>query len=147
MCTGQFIFSQVMDEMPKYELHKCLHHYEGNRRVHNYSCMDQFLCMAFAQLISRESIRDIETCLLAMHTTLYYAGMHGRVSRSTLADANETRDWRIHAGFVQVLIAMARKLYTNDEFGVSLDQTAYAFGSSTIDRCLSLFPWAKVRKR
>jgi len=103
--------------------------------------------MAFAQLSYRESLRDIETCLLAMNTKLYHAGIRGRISRSTLADANETRDWRIHADCAHVLIAMARKLYANDEFGVLLDQTGYVFDSSTIDLCLSLFPWAKFRKR
>ena len=146
MYGGQLIFSQVMDYMPKYEFRKCVDYYEGDRRVRNFSCMDQFLCMAFAQLTYRESLRDIETCLRAMNKKLYHAGIRGRVSRSTLADANETRDWRIYADFAQVLIGMARKLYANDEFGVSLDQTAYAFDSSTIDLCLSLFPWAKFRK-
>ncbi len=146
MYGGQLIFSQVMNCMPEYEFRKCVDYYEGNCRVRNFSCMDQFLCMAFAQLTYRESLRDIETCLRAMNTKLYHAGIRGRVSRSTLADANETRDWRIYADFAQVLIGMARKLYANDEFGVSLDQTAYAFDSSTIDLCLSLFPWAKFRK-
>ncbi len=146
MYGGQLIFSQVMDYMPKYEFRKCVDYYEGDRRVRNFSCMDQFLCMAFAQLTYRESLRDIETCLRAMNKKLYHAGIRGRVSRSTLADANEARDWRIYADFAQVLIGMARKLYANDEFGVSLDQTAYAFDSSTIDLCLSLFPWAKFRK-
>ncbi len=146
MYGGQLIFSQVMDYMPKYEFRKCVDYYEGDRRVRKFSCMDQFLCMAFAQLTYRESLRDIETCLRAMNTKLYHAGIRGRVSRSTLADANEARDWRIYADFAQVLIAMARKLYAHDEFGVSLDQTAYAFDSSTIDLCLSLFPWAKFRK-
>ncbi len=146
MYGGQLIFSQVMDCMPKYEFRKCVDYYQGNRRVRNFSCMDQFLCMAFAQLTYRESLRDIETCLRAMNTKLYHAGIRGRVSRSTLADANEARDWRIYADFAQVLIRIARKLYANDEFGVSLQQTAYAFDSSTIDLCLSLFPWAKFRK-
>ena len=146
MYDGQLIFSQVMDCMPKYEFRKCVDYYQGNRRVRNFSCMDQFLCMAFAQLTYRESLRDIETCLRAMNKKLYHAGIRSRVSRSTLADANEARDWRIYADFAQVLIGMARKLYANDEFGVSLDQTAYAFDSSTIDLCLSLFPWAKFRK-
>ena len=147
MYAGQFILSQVRDEIPKYEFHKCVDHYEGNRRVCNYSCMDQLLGMVVAQLTCRESRRDIETCLIAMNTKFYRAGIHGRVSRSMLADANETRDWRINAAFAQVVVAMARKLYANDEFGVPLDQTACAFDSSTIDLCLSLFPWAKFRKR
>ena len=147
MYTGQLVFSQVMDYMPMYEFRKCVHRYGGNRRIRNFSCMDQFLCMAFAQLTYRESLRDIETCLRAMKPKLYHAGIRGHVSRSTLADANEARDWRIYADFAQVLIAMARKLYANDDSGVALKETAYAFDSSTIDLCLSLFPWAKFRKR
>jgi len=147
MYAGQLVFSQLMDCLPMYEFRKCVHRYEGNRRIRNFSCMDQFLCMAFAQLTYRESFRDIETCMRAMNTKLYHAGIRGHVSRSTLADANETRDWRIYADFAQVLIRAARKLYANDDFGVSLEQTAYAFDSSTIDLCLSLFPWAKFRKR
>ena len=147
MHTGQLVFSQVMDFLPMDEFRKCVRRYEGNRGVHRFSCMDQFLCMAFAQLTYRESLRDIETCLRAMKTKLFHAGIRGRVSRSTLADANEARDWRIYADFAHVLIGMARKLYAKDDFGVSLDQTAYAFDSSTIDLCLSLFPWAKFRKR
>ncbi len=147
MYAGQLVFSQLIDYLPMYEFRKCVHRYEGNRRIRNFSCMDQFLCMAFAQLTYRESLRDIETCMRAMNTKLYHAGIRGHVSRSTLADANETRDWRIYADFAQVLIRAARKLYASDDFGVSLEQTAYAFDSSTIDLCLSLFPWAKFRKR
>jgi hypothetical protein len=146
MHTGQLVFSQVMDYLPMYEFRKCVHRYQGNRRIRNFSCTDQFLCMAFAQLTYRESLRDIETCLRAMKTKLYHAGIRGRVSRSTMADANETRDWRIYSDFAQQLISMARKLYAKDDFGVMLDQTAYALDSTTIDLCLSLFPWAKFRQ-
>ncbi len=147
MNAGRNVFSQVVDFVPMYEFRKCVSRYQGNRRVHRFSCLDQFLCMAFAQLTYRESLRDIEICLRAMKAKLYHAGIRGHVSRSTLANANEMRDWRIYADFAQVLIAMARRLYAHDDFGVALDQTAYAFDSTTIDLCLSLFPWAKFRQR
>ncbi len=146
MHTGQIVFAQIIDFLPMHEFRKCVRRYQGNRRVRTFSCMNQFLCMTFAQLTYRQSLRDIETCLRAMRDKLYHAGMHGQVSRSTLADANETRDWHIYGDFAQVLIRIARKLYAKDEFGVVLDQTAYAFDSTTIDLCLSLFPWAKFRK-
>ncbi len=146
MHAGQLIFSQVMDYLPLYEFRKCVQRYQGNRQTRSFSCMDQFLCMAFAQLTYRESLRDIETCLRAMETKLYHTGIRGRVSRSTMADANENRDWRIYADFAQVLISMARRLYAKDDFGVMLDQTAYALDSTTIDLCLSLFPWASFRQ-
>jgi hypothetical protein len=115
--------------------------YRGNYRVRSFSCLDQFLCMAFAQLTYRESLRDIEICLRAVQPKLYHAGIRGRIARSTLADANEQRDWRIYADFAQVLIARARPLYAGDDFGVDLAQTAYVFDSTTIDLCLTLFPW------
>ena len=147
MYTGPMIFSQVMDFLPKHEFDKCVRRYQGNYRVRKFSCLDQFLCMAFAQLTYRESLRDIETCLRAVQPKLYHVGIRGKVSRSTLADANETRDWRIYADFAQVLIGMARKLYAEDDFGLALQQTAYALDSTTIDLCLSLFPWARFRRR
>jgi len=147
MYTGQMIFSQLMDFLPKHEFDKCVRRYQGNYRVRKFSCLDQFRCMAFAQLTYRESLRDIETCLRAVQPKLYHVGIRGKVSRSTLADANETRDWRIYADFAQVLIGMARKLYAEDDFGLELQQTAYALDSTTIDLCLSLFPWARFRRR
>jgi len=147
MNTGRIVFSQIMDFIPLQEFRKCVKRYRGNYKVQKFSCMDQFLCMAFAQLTYRESLRDIEACLRAMQSKLYHMGIRGRVSKSTLADANEKRDWRIYADFAQVLIHIARSLYAKEEFGVELDQTVYALDSTTIDLCLSLFPWAKFRKR
>lgn len=147
MHTGRIIFSQLMDFLPMYEFNRCVHRFRGNYRVHNFSCLDQFLCMAFAQLTYRESLRDIETCLRAMNLKLYHAGIRGKVSRSTLADANEKRPWQIYADFAKVLIRIARPLYAGDDFGIELKQTAYALDATTIDLCLSLFPWAKFRKR
>jgi hypothetical protein len=135
-----------MDFLPLYEFRKCVERYRGDHKVRGFSCREQLLCMAFAQLTFRESLRDIESCLRARSSKLYHMGLRCRVSRSTLADANEKRDWRIYADFAQVLIHEARELYRNEEFGVQLDQTVYALDSSTIDLCLSLFPWAKFRK-
>ncbi len=146
MNTGRIVFSQIMDFLPLQDLRKCVKRYRGNYKVQKFSCMDQFLCMAFAQLTYRGSLRDIEACLRAMQSKLYHMGIRSRVSKSTLADANEKRDWRIYADFAQVLIHIARSLYTEEEFGVELDQTVYALDSTTIDLCLSLFPWAKFRK-
>ena len=120
MYTGQMIFSQLMDFLPKHEFDKCVRRYQGNYRVRKFSCLNQFRCMAFAQLTYRESLRDIETCLRAVQPKLYHVDIRGKVSRSTLADANETRDWRIYADFAQVLIGMARKLYAEDDFGLAL---------------------------
>lgn len=147
MNAGRTIFAQLMDFLPKHQFRRCVNRYRGNHRTRSFSCLDQFLCMAFAQLTYRESLRDIETCLGAMNSKLYHAGIRGSVRRSTLADANEHRDWRIYADFAQVLIMTARKLYARDEFGVALKQTAYAFDSTTIDLCLALFPWAHFRRR
>ena len=147
MYAGRIVFSQLMDFLPRHEFNSCVRRYQGNRRVRRFSCLDQFLSMAFAQLTYRESLRDIETCLRAMQPKLYHAGIRGKVSRSTLAKANENRDWRIYADFAQVLIRIARTLYAHDDFGLELKQTAYAFDSTTIDLCLSLFPWANFRKR
>ena len=146
MYTGRIVFAQLMDLLPLHEFQKCVQRYQGNYRVKNFSCLDQFLTMAFAQLTYRESLRDIESCLRAMEPRLYHMGIRGRISRSTLARANENRNWRIYADFAQVLIGIARPLYLNDDFGVQLKQTAYAFDSTTIDLCLELFPWAKFRK-
>ena len=147
MYSGEVVFAQLMKFLPRHEFNQCVRRYQGNARVRGFSCRDQFLAMAFAQLTFRESLRDIETCLRAMAPKLYHAGFRGRVSRSTLADANRRRDWRIYADLAQVLIAIARKLYADDSFGVELDETAYAFDSTTIDLCLSLFPWARFRRR
>jgi len=146
MNTGKTIFSQLMDYLLMYEFRRCVKTYRGNYKVKNFSCLDQFLCMTFAQLTYRESLRDIETCLRAMQNKLYHMGIRGRVSRSTLADANENRDWRIYADFAQVLIHIARDLYSDEQFGVELEDTVYALDSTTIDLCLSLFPWASFRK-
>ena len=146
MYTGRIVFSQLIDFMPLQDFRRCVRRYRGDHRVRSFSCLDQFLCMAFAQLTFRESLRDIETCLRAMYPKLSHAGLRGKVSRSTLADANETRDWRIYADFAQVLIGIARGLYAKDSFGVTLEQTAYVFDSTTIDLCLTLFPWAQFRR-
>jgi len=145
--TGQSIFSQIMDFVPMYEFRKCVQRYHGNYKVRDFSCWNQFLCLAFAQLTYRESLRDIVCCLRSMERKLYHMGFRGNISRSTLADANETRDWRIYADFAQVLIHIARGLYKDDGFGVELDNTVYALDSTTIDLCLSLFPWAQFRKQ
>lgn len=139
------IFSQLMDFLPQYEFKKCVERYTGNYKVKSFSCWDQFLCMAFAQLTYRESLRDIEACLRVAQPKLYHMGIRGKVSRNTLAHANQVRDWRIYADFAQVLIGMARPLYAKESFGVDLDQSVYALDSTTIDLCLSLFPWAKFR--
>jgi Domain of unknown function (DUF4372)/Transposase DDE domain len=146
MLTYRYVFSQLMDFSPADEFDRCVERYRGNGRMRGFSCRDQFLCMAFAQLTYRESLRDIETCLRAFQPKLYHAGFRGRVSRSTLADANCVRDWRIYADFARVLIARARKLYADDPLAVELDATAYALDSTTIDLCLSLFPWAQFRR-
>lgn len=142
MNTSPTIFSQIMDFMPLHEFRKCVRRYHGDFKVKSFSCFDQFLCLAFAQLTYRESLRDIESCLRAMQSRLYHMGFRGRVSRNTLAHANETRDWRIYADFAQILIAQARSLYAGEDLGIELENTVYAFDSTTIDLCLSLFPWA-----
>jgi transposase len=135
-----------MDFLPLQDFRKCVKRYRGNYKVQKFSCMDQFLCMAFAQLTYRESLRDIEACLRSMQPKLYHMGFRGKVSRSTLRDANVNRDWRIYGDFAQVLIHIARKLYAEEDFGIELDQTVYALDSTTIDLCLSLFPWAQFRE-
>ena len=146
MYQGQTVFSQVMDFIPQKKFRQCVNRYSGNYRIRSFTCYDQFLCMAFAQLTYRESLRDIECCLRAMREKLYHMGIRGKVSRSTLADANETRDWRIYSDFAQILIHEARQLYVDDDFGLELKETVYALDSSTIDLCLSVFPWARFRK-
>jgi len=146
MNTGRTIFSQIIDFLPQHEFRKCVWRYHGNYKVQSFSCFDQFLCLAFAQLTHRESLRDIVACLRAMKSKLYHMGIRGTVARNTLARANENRDWRIYADFAQVLIHIARPLYADEDFGVELDETVYALDSSTIDLCLSLFPWAHFRK-
>jgi hypothetical protein len=146
MYQGQTVFSQVMDFLPEKKFRQCVNRYRGNYRVRSFTCYDQLLCMAFAQLTYRESLRDIECCLRAMREKLYHMGIRGKVSRSTLADANETRDWRIYSDFAQILIHEARRLYVDDAFGLQLKESVYALDSSTIDLCLSVFPWARFRK-
>ncbi|MFH1645252.1 MAG: IS4 family transposase [Candidatus Omnitrophota bacterium] len=143
MYTGKIIFSQIMNFFPLYEFNKSIQRYNGDKKIKSFSCMDQFLCMAFAQLTFRESLRDIEACLRSLKNKLYHMGIRGKVSRSTLSDANNTRDWRIYADIAQVLIYQARGLYSNEDFGVELKNTVYALDSTTIKLCLSLFPWAK----
>ncbi len=147
MLDGQFVFTQLMEFLPRREFNACVSKYGGNRRLRGFSCRDQFLCLGFAQLTFRESLRDIETCLRAMGRKLYHAGFRGKISRSTLADANRSHDWRIYADFAQVLIRRAQQLYANEPLAVDLEQTVYALDSTTIDLCLSLFPWAKFRRR
>ena len=146
MHAGRIVFSQLLDFLPKKIFDKCVRRYRGNHRIKTFSCFDQYLCMAFAQITYRQSLRDIETCLRAMWPKLYHCGIRGNVSRNTLANANEHRDWRIYADFAQVLIGKARTLYANEDFGVQLTRDVYALDSTTIDLCLSLFPWAKFRR-
>jgi hypothetical protein len=147
MNTGRTIFSQVMDFLPLHEFRKCVGRYQGDYKIKSFSCLDQFLSMAFAQMTYRESLRDIETCLRSMQSKLYHMGIRGKVARNTLAHANETRDWRIYADFAQVLIHQARSLYEGEDFGVELEETVYALDATTINLCLSLFPWARFRKQ
>ena len=135
-----------MDFAPSFHFHQCVDRYKGNYKVKTFTCLDQFLCMAFAQLTYRESLRDIEACLRVAKSKLYHMGIRSTVSRNNLAHANENRDWRIYADFAQVLIKIARELYANEDFGLELKQAVYAFDSTTIDLCLSVFPWAKFRK-
>ncbi|HEX2768382.1 MAG TPA: IS4 family transposase [Geobacteraceae bacterium] len=146
MNTGKTVFAQVLEHLPRYEFDKFVKEYEGNRKVRRFPCYDQFLCLAYAQLTYRESLRDIETCLNSHHEKLYHIGFRGQISRSTMADAGEMRDYRIYQGFAYHLISIARKLYQNEELAIDLDYSLYAFDSTTIDLCLSLFPWAHFRK-
>jgi hypothetical protein len=145
--SGKTIFSQLMDFLPSSEFRRCVDRYNGTHKLQRFSCWDQFLCMAFAQLTYRESLRDIEACLRSAGTKLYHMGIRGGIARNTLANANQVRDWRIYADFAQALIVIARQLYIGDGFGVELQGAAYALDSTMIDLCLSLFPWAKYRKR
>jgi len=147
MHSGQLIFAQLMEFLPRHEFKACVRRYGGDRRLRGFSCRDQFLGLAFAQLTYRESLRDIETCLRSLGPKLYHAGFRGTIARSTLADANRTHDWRIFADFAQVLIRRARQLYAQEPLAVALEQTVYALDSTTVDLCLSLFPWAKFRRR
>jgi hypothetical protein len=146
MNAGRMVFPQVMELLPLHEFRKCVRRYRGDYRARKFSCMDQFLCMAFAQLTYRESLRDIEACLGAAPTKLYHLGLRARISRSTLAEANEKRDWRIHADFARVLISTAQEMYAGESWGRNLKRTVYALDSTTIDLCLSLFPWAKFKR-
>ena len=147
MHAGRTIFAQLMDFVSPYEFRKCVDRYDGEYKVQRFSCWDQFLCLAFAQLTYRESLRDIQACLRVAQPKLYHMGFRGTVARNTLAHANEVRDWRIYADFAQGLITLARSLYTAEPFGVELAATVYAFDSTTIDLCLALFPWATFRQR
>jgi len=146
MNRGQTVFAQIVALLSHNEFYRCVDRYNGNRGVREFSCWNQFLTMAFAQLTYRESLRDIEVCLAAQGNKLYHAGFHGLVKRSTLADANENRDWRIYADFAQTLINIARPLYADTDLGLDLDATVYALDATTIDLCLSLFPWARFRR-
>ncbi len=145
MFAGRILFAQVMDHIPPYEFQKCVARYGGASRFRGFSCLDQFLCLAFAQLTFRKSLRDIEACLRSVQNKLYHMGFRGKIARSTLADANEGHDWRIYADFAQVLIHIARPMYASEALGFDLDNTVYALDSTTIDLCLSVFPWARFR--
>ena len=147
MNSGRTVFTQLIAHLPHKEFQKCIARYRGDRYAKNFSCWDQYLAMAFAQFTYRESLRDIETCLGAVGGKLYHMGFRTSVARSTLADANESRDWRIYADFAQTLISTARNLYARDPLAVDLEQSLYALDSTTIDLCLALFPWARFRHR
>jgi hypothetical protein len=146
MYGGKLVFAQVMEFAPWHTFRRLVDKHQGDFNVRRFSCLDQFLCMAFAQLTYRESLRDIEACLRAQSARLYHLGIRGNVSRSALADANEGRDWRIHFEFAEALIRIARRLYAREALAVDLDETVYALDSTTIDLCLALFPWASFRK-
>ncbi len=145
MHCGTLVFAQLMDHLPMHTFRRCVTRYEGNHKVHSFSCLDQFLCMGFAQLTYRESLRDIEACLRAQGDKCYHMGIRAGISRNTLANANTVRDWRLDADFAQALIKIARPLYANEELGLDLNHTIYALDASTIDLCLSVFPWALFR--
>ena len=146
MHAGKLVFAQLTEYLPLSTFRRCVARYGGEHKIKRFTCLEQFLCLAFAQLTYRESLRDIEACLRSQREKLYHMGIRSRVSRSTLADANEVRDWRIYADFAQRLIGMARKLYVNEPFGVDLTDTVYALDTTTIDLCLSVFPWAPFRR-
>ena len=145
MNQGKLVFAQVMEHLPLTTFRRCVARYQGERKVKTFSCLDQFLCMAFAQLTYRESLRDIEACLRAQPAKLYHLGIRSAVARNTLANANAVRDWRIYADYAQSLIAIARTLYANEPFGVDLKESVYALDATTIDLCLSVFPWVPFR--
>ena len=147
MYDGRFVFSQLMTQLPHHTFRRCVKRYQGDRYSKGFSTAEQFRCMAFAQLTYRSSLRDIEVCLRAQREKLYHMGIRAKVSRSTLADANERRDWRIFADFAQSLICEARRLYVDEDLGIDLQETAYALDATTIDLCLSVFPWARFRKK
>ena len=144
MNEGKTVFSQIMEFLPMYEFRKCVERYHGDYKIKSFSCLDQFLCIAFAQITFRESLRDIQACLRSKQNKLYHMGIRGQVSRNTMSNANNQRDWRIYADFAQVLIHTARDLYLQEPFGVELSNTTYALDSTTIDLCLSAFPWARL---
>lgn len=146
MNTSPTVFSQIMNHLPLHDFRKCVRKYRGDYKIKNFSCLDQFLSLAFAQLTYRESLRDIEACLRSQKNKLYHMGIRSQISRNTLANANNQRDWRLYADFAQILIRIARDLYLGDDFGVELDETVYALDSTTIDLCLAVFPWAHFRK-
>lgn len=146
MYNGKLVFSQVMEHLPIHEFQKCVTRYGGDHKSRGFSCRDQFLCLSFAQLTFRESLRDIESCLRSVPEKLYHLGFRGHIARSTLADANEIRNWRIYADFAQALIGIARPMYASDPLGIDLEATVYALDSTTIDLCLSVFPWAHFRQ-
>ena len=146
MYTGNFVFSQLMAHLPMHTFRRCVERYHGNRYVKSFTCLDQFLCLAFAQLTHRESLRDIEVCLRAHRDKLYHLGLRGGIARNTLAHANQTRDWRLYADVAYALIRLARPLYAEEDLGLELDNTVYALDSSTIDLCLAVFPWAHFRQ-
>ncbi len=146
MYTGKLVFSQVMEHLPLHTFHQCVNRYRGDFKVQEFFCLDQYLCMAFAQLTYRESLRDIEACLRAQKNKLYHMGIRSPVSRNNLANANKVRDWRIYADLAHALIRTARKLYASDSFALELDNTVYALDATTIDLCLSMFPWANFRR-
>jgi hypothetical protein len=146
MYAGKLVFSQVMEHLPLHVFHQCVDRYNGNFKVKEFTCLDQYLCMAFAQLTYRESLRDIEACLRAQKNKLYHMGIRSAVYRNTLANANKVRDWRIYADLAQSMIQTARKLYLDDDFALELDNTVYALDATTIDLCLSMFPWANFRR-
>ena len=145
MNLGKFVFAQVMEHLPLHAFHRCVVRYSGEHKVKRFSCLDQYLCMAFAQLTYRESLRDIEACLRVQSSKLYHLGFRSPVARNTLANANATRDWRIYCDFAQSLIGTARRLYADEAFGLDLKDTVYALDATTIDLCLSVFPWAPFR--
>src|SRR5881275_1206805 len=145
MNQGQLVFAQLMQHLPLTTFRRCVARYQGERKIKSFSCLDQFLCMAFAQLTYRESLRDIEACLRAQQSKLYHLGIRALVARNTLANANAVRDWRIYADFAQSLIGIARRLYVDEPFGVDLKESVYALDATTIDLCLSVFSWAPFR--